>query len=419
MALIHPFKGIFYNTKKVIGDDIVAPPYDIINPDMKDALYNRSAYNIVRVDFGKDMPNDSDSNNKYTRAKNYLDDWLKSDILLRDETPFFYVYEADYTLSGKIQKKLRGLIALVRLDELGKGVYPHEATYSKPKADRLNLMKTCNGNISPIYSLYNSHDKIASNIINNLSSPPLISARDSDGAIHKLYRIEDNSLYDKIINEFSNKAIYIADGHHRYEVALEFRHEMNHANIKSNDDKALQPHDFIMMFLANIQDDGISILPTHRLIKGFSKSSQIIKKIDSYFNAYTAELKDEIRETLYSYGKNSIGLYVKNEDKWYILKYKGGNLSDIHPALRNLDVVLLHELILKRSLGIIDFAYEMNPDFAINMLNSGLYDAAFFLNPTDVGDVETSALSNVRMPPKSTYFYPKLLTGLILNIFNK
>ncbi len=418
MALIQPFKGILYNTQKVSGDSVVAPPYDIITSEFKEALYNRSPFNVVRVDFGKDLPGDSDTNNRYIRAKGNLQQWEKDHILIRDEIPFFYAYEADYSVFGRNQK-LRGIIALVRLDELGKGVYPHEATYSKPKADRLDLMRACNGNISPIYALYNSPERVASQIIDALTDDPLITASDYDGSIHKLYRIQNSSLYESIINEFNGKAIYIADGHHRYEVALEFKEEMHKTDRTDNNSSILQPYDYIMMFLANIQDDGISILPTHRLIKGISDSRQIISKIGSYFDVFNDDIENDITEILSVYGKNAIGLYVKNEEKWYILKYKGGPLEDIHPALRNLDVVILHELIFKRSLGITDFGYEMNPDEALKMVRSSLYDAAFFLNPTGVEDVEMSALANVRMPPKSTYFYPKLLTGLIINSFNK
>lgn len=418
MALIQPFKGILYNTQKVIGDNIVAPPYDIITPGFKEALYEKSPYNVVRIDFGKDLPGDSDTNNRYIRAKDNLQQWMKNDILTRDEIPYFYAYEADYSVFGE-NKKLRGIIALVRLDELGKGVYPHEATYSKPKADRLDLMRSCYGNISPIYALYNSPERIASKILDTLADAPLISASDYDGAIHKLYRIQDRSLYENIINEFSGKAIYIADGHHRYEVALEFREEMRKANRIDNNSSILQPYDYIMMFLGNMRDDGISILPTHRLIKDVADSGEIISKIGGYFEVFTAGIENDIKKILSFYGKNAIGLYVKNEEKWYILKYKGGTLQDIQSALRSLDVVLLHELIFKRSLGIADFAYEMNPDEALKMIRSDLYDAAFFLNPTEVEDVERSALANVRMPPKSTYFFPKLLTGLIINSFNK
>lgn len=418
MALIQPFKGILYNTQKVIGDNVAAPPYDIITPGFREVLYQKSPYNIVRIDFGMDLPGDSNTNNRYLRAKDNLEQWMKTDILKRDESPYFYAYESDYSAFGRNQK-LRGLIALVKLDELGKGVFPHEATYSKPKADRLDLMRTCYGNISPIYALYNSPERIASQILDTLTDTPLISARDYDGSDHKLYRIQDLSLYENIINEFSGKAIYIADGHHRYEVALEFKEEMHKADRIDNNSSSLRPYDYIMMFLANIKDDGISILPTHRLIKGISNSEQIISKIGEDFEIFTAGIENDIRKILSVYGKNAIGMYVRNEKKWYILKYKGKPLQDIHPALRSIDVVLLHELIFKRSLGITDFAYEMNPDEALKMVRSCLYDAAFFLNPTEVEDVERSALANVRMPPKSTYFFPKLLTGLIINSFNK
>ncbi len=418
MALIQPFRGIHYNTQKIVGDDVIAPPYDIISPDFRESLYNKSPYNIVRIDFGKEFSDDSYTNNRYTRAKCNLQKWMQESILIRDEIPYFYVYEADYSIFGK-NKRLRGLVALVRLEELGEGVYPHEATYSKPKADRLNLMMACNGNISPIYALYNSPERVTSKIIHSLDTPPLISATDFDGSVHKLYRIHDLYLYESIINEFSNKAIYIADGHHRYEVALEFKKEMHKIHGIRTNDNILEPYDYIMMFLANIQDDGISILPTHRLIGSISSSKEIISKIRDYFDVYTVEIEYDIREILTSYGKNSIGLYIKNDEKWYILKYNGGARLDIHPALSSLDVVILHELIFKQSLGITDFAYEMNPEEALKMVRSSLYGAAFFLNPTGVDDVEKAALANVRMPPKSTYFYPKLLTGLIINSFNK
>jgi len=418
MALIEPFKGILYNPQKIRGDDVMAPPYDIITTEFKEALYDRSPYNIVRIDFGKDMPGDSDADNKYIRAKGNLMQWTESGVLGRDETPYFYAYEADYSVFGKTEK-LKGIIALVKIDELGKGVYPHEATYSKPKADRLNLMRACNANVSPIYALYNSPERVASGILDALGDNPWISARDADGAVHKISRIEDFNVYESIIREFSDKAIYIADGHHRYEVAIEFKEEMRKKeNLRSNDN-TLQPYDYVMMFLANTQDDGISILPTHRLIKGFSESSQIFDKVGGYFEISTVPFENDIREVLAVKGKNAIGLYVRKDMKWYILRYRGGDLADIHPALNSLDVVLLHELIFKRSLGITDFAYEMNPYEALKMVQSGEYGAAFFLNPTKVEDVEKAALANMRMPPKSTYFYPKLLTGLVINSFNK
>src|SRR5208283_2988470 len=167
MAHIIPFKGLLFNPEKVSGDDVVAPPYDVITPDYKETLHRKSPYNIVRIDSGKAMDSDTDTSNKYTRARDLLEHWVREEILVRDETAAFYGYEIDYVHSGE-KKQLKGILALVKIEELGHGIYPHEETHSKPKADRLSLMKSCFANISPIYSLYNSPEKIASTILSDI-----------------------------------------------------------------------------------------------------------------------------------------------------------------------------------------------------------------------------------------------------------
>ncbi|BCB95166.1 hypothetical protein JZK55_00880 [Dissulfurispira thermophila] len=411
MAKIIPFRGILYNPAKVSGDEVIAPPYDVITPEYRDVLYNKSPYNIVRVDFGKELPNDTNGDNKYTRARGFFEHWIKQGILVQDANPMFYAYEIDYNLYGK-NKTLRGLMSLVKIEELGKGVFPHEATHAKPKADRLNLMRACLANISPIYSLYNSPEKITSSILNNIKDKPYISARDIDGAVHKLYKIQDKLQIDAIIKELSDKPIFIADGHHRYEVALEFFKEMGDG-----------PWEYVLMFLANISDEGIAILPTHRLIKGITNANEILHKLQMDFEIETIkdniESEDPENQKIF-WGAESgcrFGLYIGKERQWYILKYRGTDLKDIEPALKNLDVVVLHELILKRDLGITNVTYEMDVKEAIKRTDDGEFDAAFFLRPTSVDDVERVALSGLRMPPKSTYFYPKLLTGMVINKF--
>lgn len=410
MAEIVPFRGILYNKAKVSGDDIVAPPYDIITPEYREALYQKSLYNIVRIDFGKEMQGDADGNDKYARAVKHFEEWHRDGILVRDDRPFFYAYEIDYKIAGE-SKMLKGIIALIKIEELGNGVYPHEATHSKPKTDRLNLMKSCLANISPIYSLYNSPKKVTSGILCNITDEPYIVSRDADGAVHKLYRITGETEIDLIKKELNDKAIFIADGHHRYEVALEFKKEMNRINGPGG-------WDYVMMFLANTADEGITILPTHRLVKGI-KREDVIARIEKDFIIETCGLECDIYERLSYEGKNTFGLYIGSNENWYILKYKGSNLKDIHPALRSLDVVVLHELIIKRDLGINDVAYEMDIEESLKKVKRRDFDAVFFLNPTDVQDVERVALSGLRMPPKSTYFYPKLLTGMVINKFGE
>lgn len=406
MAKVIPFRGILYNPAKVSGDEVIAPPYDIITPEYREVLYKKSPYNIVRIDFGKELQGDDDSNNRHTRAKDFFEQWLKEGILVKDDKPSFYAYEIDYMLYGE-SRKLRGILAMVRIEELGKGIYPHEATHSKPKADRLNLMRSCLANISPIYSLYNSPEKITSRILNGIKETPHISAHDADGFVHKLYRIYEDSKIDSIIKELSDKAIFIADGHHRYEVALEFKKEMGEG-----------PWEYVLMFLANMSDEGIAILPTHRLVKGITNANEIVHKLERDFHIEKVEMEPDITKILSVSAKDTFGLYLGKERQWYILEYKGTDLKDIDPVLQNLDVVVLHELILKRDLGITDVAYEMDVKKAIKRTDKGEFDAAFFLKPTGVDDVERVALSGYRMPPKSTYFYPKLLTGMVINKFS-
>jgi uncharacterized protein (DUF1015 family) len=294
----------------------------------------------------------------------------------------------------------------VKLEELGRGIYPHEATHSKPKTDRLNLMRACKANISPIYSLYKSEERITSKIISDIKKDPLISAHDFDGAVHRIYRISDDLAINSILKELSDKPIFIADGHHRYEVALEYKREMGEG-----------PWSYVMMFLANMLDEGITILPTHRMIKGIKKE-EVLSRLENDFDIESCGIDCDIRKRLFLEGKNTFGLYLGNNEKWYILRYKGTDLRDVDIPLRNLDVVILHELIIKRDLGITDVAYEMDIERSLKMVRKGDFDGVFFLNPTQIEDVENVALAGLRMPPKSTYFYPKLLTGLVINKFN-
>lgn len=416
MAKVLPFRGFLYNPDKVSGDAVIAPPYDIISPDYRETLYKKSPYNIVRIDFGREMPEDTGDSNKYTRARDCFGQWIREGILVRDEKPSFYACEIDYRIAGE-QRRLRGVLAMVRIEELGRGIYPHEATHSKPKADRLNLMRSCFANISPIYSLYNSPERTTSEILDNIQGAPFFSAGDPDGAVHKLYKIDDDEKIGLIERELYDKPIFIADGHHRYEVALEFKKEMD-LKAEGAQPSDYRPWDYVLMFLANMSDAGITILPTHRMVKGITKDS-VLKRLEDDFEVLQMPAETDITGKIAEGGKNTFGLYLDGEKHWHVLKYKGKGLEDIPPALRELDVVVLHELILKRDLGITDVAYEMNVQEAMSRVHGKEFDGVFFLNPTGVGDVERVALSNLRMPPKSTYFYPKLLTGMVINSFNK
>jgi uncharacterized protein (DUF1015 family) len=416
MAEVIPFKGVLFNVpkiSKISGEDLLAPPYDIISPEYRETLYNKSPYNIVKVDFGKELPEDNDKQNKYTRAKEYLEAWLKEEVLLVSDQPCFYLYEISYNIKNK-EQKLSGFLGLVRLEPLGKGnIYPHEYTHSKPKKDRIELMRHCEGNISPIFSLYNSQVKGISALLSKTGkSKPYIEAKDSDASIHRLWKIQDSASNRTIKDELDGSAIFIADGHHRYETALEYQKEMR--KKKGASDKPV-PHDYVLMFLANMADEGISILPTHRLIKSISPDALDILSADFEIE----EMHNNFDISSAIAGKRDVyGLYTGGEH-WYRLSYKGEGIHGVPSALKNLDVTILHELIFKQILDIDSVSYEMDVQKCLDLVRDNEFAAAFFLNPTRVEDVENVALASLRMPPKSTYFYPKLMTGLVLNIFNK
>ncbi len=410
MAEIIPFRGLLYDVSRVSIEDVLAPPYDIITPEGRESLYTKSPHNIVRIDFGKEEPGDNETENKYTRAKRCFDVWVKDGILIRSDKPSFYAYEVIYMLQNK-RKRLRGFLCLVKLEELGKGsVYPHECTHSKPKQDRLNLLRTCEASTSPIFSLYKSSAEGISNILSKVTrTRPYLQAAAPSGDLHRLWQIDHAEEIEIIQQELADKPVFIADGHHRYETSFEYSKEMSAKRTSASDRKS---YDYTLMFLANMMDEGITILPTHRLIKEIP--GDIDGMLSKYFEIETIANDFDIRRRL-SRKKNAFGFFKKREKVWHVLTYRGRNLSEVHPDLREIDVIILDETIFKKILMNAEIGYEMDIAKALDQVNRGEYAAAFFLNPTRVMDVEKSAFSSMRMPPKSTYFYPKLLTGMVLN----
>ncbi len=429
MSEVIPFRGILYNPQKVDPSSVMAPPYDIVTPEYKDVLYNRSPYNIIRIDFGKDNAGDNERENRYTRASELLDEWLKQGILLMQSEPSFYCYEASYRV-GDHEKKLRGFLGAVRLEDLGTGkIHPHEMTYSKPKTDRLNILRFCKANISPIFSLYSSQDRITSLILEKvIQKKAFIESRNGDGYTHKSWQINDKNSIETIKRELSDKEIFIADGHHRYETALEFKHEMDKKGMLKT---GTEPFNYVMMFLVNMEDNGLTVLPTHRLTH-IENREKIEESLHPYFDITTIHFdgstgeraKQDMLKAMQDSKKSrnrvvpTFGMFLKGQKSFHVLKFKG-SYSDIdtHRSLRDIDATILHKFIFEKLLGIHNFEYEMDAELAIKKVNEGLFHTAFFLNPTKVQDVKEVALAGQRMPPKSTYFYPKLLTGMVIYKF--
>jgi uncharacterized protein (DUF1015 family) len=422
MAVVIPFKGVLFNPEKVDLSTTMAPPYDIVTHDLKDELYHNSPYNIIRIDFGKDRDGDNEDENRYTRASRFLSDWLAEGILIRDPEPSFYCYEIRYEINGE-RKRTRGFFGAVRIEELGKGrIHPHEMTYSKPKSDRLNILKYCGANTSPIFSMYSSEEKLASSILDNVTSGvPFIQAEGEDGFQHCLWRISDSASLETIMHELSDKDIFIADGHHRYETALAFKKEMEEAGAGKTGD---EPFNYVLMFLANMEEDGLTLLPTHRIVE-INSDIFIKETLGRHFEIQKTGpdgmSEKQARELMFQKMRKNVhtfGLFLTNADTYYTLSFHSSGLeTDLPDCLKNLDVTVLHKLIFEELLRIEHYEYEMDPDIAVERAKKGSFEAVFFLNPTRIQDVKEVALAGRRMPPKSTYFYPKLLTGMVLYKF--
>jgi uncharacterized protein (DUF1015 family) len=407
MTEIVPFRGIFYDNSRVQGGDVTAPPYDVITPEMREELYRKSPYNIVRVDFGIELPGDSEVENKYTRAAYELEAWEHDGILRRSDKLCFYAYRMDFEAEGRAMS-LTGFYGLVKLVPLGEGVYPHEATHSKPKQDRLSLMEHTGCNTSSIYSLVGGQSGDVSGLLSEASAgQPYLSSTDDDGTVHSFWPVEDEALVARLQEALRDAKVFIADGHHRYETALAYQKMMHEQNPGVPE---ARPYDYVMMFLADIRDPGLAVLPTHRLVTVDAEG--IRERLSAHFEFESLAEGTDIVAAIRG-RKHAFGLYT--EEGSFALIYKGNDHPDVAPVLRDLDVIVLHKLIFGTLLDVGNWGYEMDPDTVKEKVRGGEYDAAFFLNPTAVSDVEQVALEGLRMPPKSTYFYPKVQTGFVIN----
>ena len=415
MADVMPFRGICYDPGKVKADAVMAPPYDVIDPEQLQSLYGRSPYNIARVDAGEQLPGDTAEENKYTRAAALLREWLDSGVLREAGNPCLYAYEVRYAVDGK-RKELRGVFAQVRLEPFGSGsIHPHECTHPKARNDRLSLLSATGMNTSPVFSFYENHNSRTSTLLDRLSTggtPPYLEAADADGFLHRLWVIDNPEETAAFQADLDGKAVFIADGHHRYETALEYqrvRRLAGHGGGKSHPAEAA-PFDYVLMFLANMADGGLTVLPTHRLVRG-GFAQKIPECLGEHFEVEEVPAGADILKSIRGM-KNAFGIYTRG--RRYKAVYDGSSLADFHPVLRELDVVILHEFLINRLMGSPAVAYEMDIHAAVRQVDRGLWDAAFFLNPTSINEIMEVALSGQRMPPKSTYFYPKVMTGFVM-----
>lgn len=426
LAKVKAFRGIRFNTKRAGRiEQLVCPPYDIISEKQHKVYMEKNKNNIIRLELPQ-------GENSYKSASKLYNTMKTNGVLIREDEPALYIYEETFNLLGQIYS-IKGVIGRVKLEEFEKGVVlPHEYTLSKAKEDRMSLMKATNCNFSQVYSFYMDNEHKTTKKLDLLSNRnPDISLTDDDGIKHKLWIVKDSSQIESICSDFECRKLYIADGHHRYETALAYRDYI----CKNNPPRKNDPVNYIMMLLVDMEHPGLVVLPTHRLIKNLPEFNQntiidILEKCKNDFDIRWFDSISNVREVMnnrYLNGDIAFSFYYGNGG-YYLLKLKNPDimrniLPNMSPAFCKLDVTVLHSLILERLFGInkenmtnqTNLAYTQDIETAINSVNAKESQCAFLLNPTKVKQIKDVAISGEKMPQKSTYFYPKPITGLIVN----
>lgn len=417
MADILPFCGLRYNKKKVKDiNKTFAPPYDIISAKEQSQLYKQHQFNIIRLDLGKTSALDNQKNNRYTRAGNLFTKWINDGILIQDQKPAIYAYTQDYIFEGVAKKRI-GFIAKMLFS--GKGSLPHEHTLAKPKVDRVNLMRAVRADLSPIFSFYmDNKNEIDQTLQPFTQKKPIISFKDKENVIHRFWKIDDANTIEKVRKLMSKKETFIADGHHRYEVAKSFHQEA----LKKGEPSA----NGVMVYFTGFNDQNLSVMPTHRMVQFLSGLEEKIDLLNKYFfvnqvNDLTAMLSMQAKTSGFSLGM----CYANN---FYVLKMKDKILLDKimskSPAQwRKLDVAMLNNVVFEHIFKLNDvekeekISYTRDPLFAVENVKNKKAGVVFFPNTTKAEQVKRIALSGNCMPQKSTYFYPKPINGLVIHKF--
>lgn len=448
MVEIRPFRGVRYNPE-VVKDlaSVLAPPYDIITSKGQAELYQRSPFNIIRLEFGKPQPEDTPQSNRYTRAQAALKDWLQKEVIVAEADPALYLCHHYFQHQGQSYVR-RELTVLVRLEEWEKGVIlPHEHTLPEPKDDRLRLLKAIKANISPVYGLYKDPGGQVAAILRlveeknpDLEIPHWKPNDDGTEAGFRIWVIKDGEAIKGLVEALAHSNIYIADGHHRYETALAYRKERTAGHASSGE----EPFNYVMMGLTALSDPGLLVLPLHRLVRGLdaSRKNGLKDKLGELFGIEHLPLRQDSLEKdlglVQTYmredrpGLPTFGLLGLEYERVLILRPRYLTpLRDAMPAawaesLKQLDVSLLHAAILQGLLGIgkdpreveEHLAFTPYAEEAAGRVMAGEYQLAFLVNPILVEQMVEVAEAGCRMPQKTTYFYPKLPTGLVMNLLD-
>jgi uncharacterized protein (DUF1015 family) len=431
VSTIAPFCGVFYNPRRIADlSQVATPPYDVIALDEEVRYRERHPYNIIRLI----LPKENEGVDKYHEAAQYLRDWEKEGVLIREERPSLYPYQQIFTApSGEIKKR-NGFISLVKLEPLGKGgIIPHEGTSPKPVEDRLSLMEACGANLSQIFTLYSDPaGEIEGHFAQVWRSVPRYEFRDDDGVVHRLWQVDDRRIISEIRRGIEGKRLLIADGHHRYKTALIYREKMREL-FPSYSERS--PFEYTMMYLTPLEGEGLLILPTHRLatpqepfdLKGFYKALEkhFFLHVFPFNNAGEEEMA---RKHLFAAldkkisNRYAFGLYFGGEKRYsHIISREGIRVNDLlkgYPeVLRELDVTLVDRFILKElfKVELEDVGLLKGRNEVLEEVHAGRYRAAFLMNPPSIHQVMRVVETGEVMPRKTTFFYPKVATGLVIN----
>jgi uncharacterized protein (DUF1015 family) len=419
MALIRPFRGVRYNPA-VVSDlqEVVSPPYDVISPEQQTLLHLRNPYNAVHLDLNRDPE-------RYETAARMFRDWLERKVLIQDEEPTLYFYTQEFTLKDGSHHRRAGVLAALRLEEFSSGmVRPHERTFESAKNDRLALLRACQAHLSPIFCLCSRPGwALERTLVPAVASSPLMTVQDDQHTTHRVWGVTDRALIAEVAANLAREPLIIADGHHRYETALRYRTERAAAQGSASGE---EPFNYVLTYLTNAQDEGLVILPTHRLLReGPLPSPQHLRAV----------LQRDFRVTLFSLAdptafftalrapgpERRIGCAWAGAGHYWLLSFDERVTQNlpISASLRALDVTVLHDVIFQRFLGLPPevqkqkLSYTVDDEEALRLVSERRCQAAFFLTPTTFAQIAEVCAQGETMPQKSTYFFPKLPTGLV------
>jgi len=430
MPEIQAFRGLRYDLGHVGSlSDVIAPPYDVIGMELQEQLYKRHPANVVRLILNREEPGDDDHNNRYARAGKFLKNWRSEGVLFTEPRAAVYVYHQTFSVGSQIFTR-RGFMSRVRLERFGEGrIYPHEETMAGPKADRLLLTRSCKANLSQIFGLYPDPEASVQTMLDEaIAGATPLEATDHLDVVHRMWPVTDIAAVSAVAGAMGPKPIFIADGHHRYETACNYRDEL----AKNGPLPANHPANFVLMMCIGMDDPGLLVLPTHRLFRGLPPlaSEQLIEKLGGSFSARVAGEGSDLAQTIWedietTDNQGTIGFFTAADDRWTVatITEEGRDrlarlAADRSAEWRSLGVSILHRLVVDELLGGRDLPkprYVHLVEEVVDSLEQDEFQLAALVMPATVEHIRQISEKGERMPAKSTYFYPKLLSGLVIN----